>query len=174
LTEKGLTGTKVGFDISKDAIQLAAGNFFEDAFWCVADLAHSPFAESAFNAILNIFSPSQYQEFDRVLKPGGKVIKVVPNARYLIELREQLYALNTTKREYDNQQVVDRFYEIYPDAVREEVVYSVDLDEKSYGWLMEMTPLSWGASEESLANAAANPLKSVTVAATLLVASKAF
>ena len=72
LTEKGLKGTKIGFDISKDAIQLAASNFFPDAFWCVADLAHSPFAESAFDVILNIFSPSQYQEFDRVLKPGGK------------------------------------------------------------------------------------------------------
>ena len=146
LTEKGLKGTKIGFDISKDAIQLAASNFFPDAFWCVADLAHSPFAESAFDVILNIFSPSQYQEFDRVLKPGGKVIKVVPNAQYLIELREQLYALDTTKREYDNQQVVDRFYEIYPDAISEEVAYSVALDAQSHGWLMEMTPLSWGAS----------------------------
>ena len=172
LTEKGLKRTKIGFDISKDAIQLAASNFFPDAFWCVADLAHSPFAESAFDVILNIFSPSHYQEFDRVLKPGGKVIKVVPNAQYLIELREQLYALDTTKREYDNQQVVDRFYEIYPDAISEEVSYSVALDAKSYGWLMEMTPLSWGASETALANAAANPLKSVTVAVTLLVASK--
>ena len=45
--------------------------------------------------------------------------------------------------------------------------------QKAMAWLMEMTPLSWGASEESLANAAANPLKSVTVAVTLLVASKA-
>ncbi len=57
--------------------------------------------------------------------------------------------------------------------VKEEVVYTVDLDAQSYAWLMEMTPLSWGASEESLANAVANPLKSVTVAVTLLVASKA-
>lgn len=173
LTEQGLNGAKVGFDISKDAIQLAASNFFQDAFWCVADLAHSPFAESAFDVILNIFSPSHYQEFDRVLKPGGRVIKVVPNAQYLIELREQLYALDVTKREYDNQQVVDRFYEIYPDAISEEVIYSVALDAKSYGWLMEMTPLSWSASETALANAAANPLQSVTVAVTLLVANKA-
>lgn len=172
LTEKGLRGTKIGFDISKDAIQLAAGNFFADAFWCVADLAHSPFGENAFDAILNIFSPSHYLEFDRVLKPGGKVIKVVPNAQYLIELREQLYALDTTKREYDNHQVVDRFCDIYPEAIKEELNYTVELDAKSYGWLMEMTPLSWGASEAALANAKANPLKSVTVAVTILVASK--
>ncbi len=31
LTEKGLKGTKIGFDISKDAIQLAASNFFNQA-----------------------------------------------------------------------------------------------------------------------------------------------
>lgn len=47
-------------------------------------------------------------------------------------------------------QVVDRFYEIYPDAISEEVAYSVALNAQSYGWLMEMTPLSWGASETAL------------------------
>jgi len=172
LSEKGLKGTKIGFDISKEAIQLAAGNYFEDAFWCVADLAHSPFGESAFDVILNIFSPSHYQEFERVLKSGGKVIKVVPNPEYLIELRQQLYALDATKKEYDNQQVVDRFREIYPDAVSEKVVYRVDLTEDSFRWLMEMTPLSWGASAENLARATANPLKSVTVSVTLLIGEK--
>lgn len=172
LSQKGLNGTKVGFDISKDAIQLAAGHFFEDAFWCVADLAHSPFGKEAFDVILNIFSPSHYQEFERVLKPGGRVIKVVPSPRYLIELREQLYATDATKKEYDNQQVVDRFLQSYPDTVKEEVAYTVKLTKESYRWLMEMTPLSWNADPEVKEKAMANPLPSVTVAVTLLISEK--
>ena len=67
-TKSGVSGTKIGFDISKDAIQLAASHYFDDAFWCVADLAHSPFAGEQFDAILNILSPSHYEEFGRLLK----------------------------------------------------------------------------------------------------------
>lgn len=172
LSQKGLNGTKVGFDISKDAIQLAASHFYEDAFWCVADLAHSPFGKEAFDVILNLFSPSHYLEFERVLKPGGKVIKVVPSPRYLIELREQLYATDATKKEYDNQQVVDRFFQSYPDAVKEEVVYTVNLTNESYRWLMEMTPLSWNADAEVKKASLLHPLSSITVAVTLLVSEK--
>ncbi|MDZ7835836.1 MAG: hypothetical protein U5K84_11455 [Alkalibacterium sp.] len=32
-------------------------------------------------------SPSNYEEFDRLLKPGGRVIKVIPGEDYLKELR---------------------------------------------------------------------------------------
>ena len=48
----------------------------------------SSFAPASFDTILNLFSPSNYQEFDRILKPGGQVIKVVPAASYLKELRQ--------------------------------------------------------------------------------------
>lgn len=165
LTEQGLSGKKIGFDISKDAIQLAAAHFFDDAFWCVADLAQSPFGEKQFDAILNIFSPSHYQEFNRVLKPEGRVYKVVPDTDYLIELRQRLYG----ERAYENDDVVARFKEVYPDCIHEHVRYEVALTEDTFRWLVEMTPLTWGASEADIESLLEKPLKTITVAVSLLI-----
>ena len=172
LSENGLTGTKIGFDISKDAIQLAGANFFDDAFWCVADLAQSPFSKEQFDVILNIFSPSHYQDFDRILKPNGTHVKVVPNAAYLQELREKLYADDNGKRVYENKQVVERFAEAYPEFSQHEVTYEVTLTKESYEWLLAMTPLTWSASEEQIKKAIENPLKTITVSVTILIGNK--
>lgn len=160
--------TAVGFDISKDAIQLAATNYFDDAFWCVADLAHSPFANQSFDCILNIFSPSHYEEFERILAPGGMVIKIVPEAAYLMELRERLYA-NEAKQSYDNADVVNRFKEEFPNATEETISYQVSLTPESYQWLQEMTPLTWNASVEQLNQA---PLEKITVSVRMMVGFK--
>ena len=172
LTAKGLTGLKIGFDISKDAIQLATAHFYEDAFWCVADLAHSPFAAEKFDVILNIFSPSHYQEFERLLKKEGKIIKVVPDADYLIELREKVYEFDESKQEYENENVVNLFKEHYSDCVHKHVKYTVELTEETAKWLVEMTPLTWGASKEAMEKIAKHPLKSVTVAVSILIGTK--
>lgn len=50
-----------------------------------------PFASNHFSDVINILSPSNYQEFKRVLKPQGQIIKVMPNANYLQELRHLVY-----------------------------------------------------------------------------------
>lgn len=165
LTDKGLEGVKVGFDISKDAIQLATVHFFEDAFWCVADLAHSPFASQQFDSILNIFSPSHYQEFGRLLKKDGRVYKVVPDPDYLIELRDLLY----DERPYNNQQVVDRFKEVYPNSKHKHIRYQVDLTAETFHWLLDMTPLTWGVTEVDLERIKQSPLEKITIAVSLLI-----
>lgn len=172
LSNQGLNGTKIGFDISKEGIQLAATHFFDDAFWCVADLAHSPFAAEQFNAILNVFSPSQYQEFNRLLKPNGKIIKVVPDSDYLIELREMLFVSEQSKQVYENAKVVNRFKEFYPGCLHEHVRYTVDLTKNMAKWLVEMTPLAWHAPQEALNKMEKDPIKSITVAVSVLVGIK--
>lgn len=79
----------VGFDISKPGITLAT-QLDIDAFFCVADLRQLPFADQSFDTVLELFSPSDYREFNRVLKEGGNLMKVIPNADYLLELRLSL------------------------------------------------------------------------------------
>lgn len=172
LSTQGLKGTKIGFDISKDGIQLAANHFFDDAFWCVADLAHSPFAAEKFDVILNIFSPSQYQEFERLLKPKGKIIKVVPDSDYLIELREALFKEEKSKQVYENEKVVQRFKVFYPDCSHQHVRYTIELTEKMAKWLVEMTPLAWNAPQEALNQIKKHPIQKITVAASVLVGIK--
>lgn len=172
LSQKGLPGVKVGFDISKEAIQLAASHYFEDAFWCVADLARSPFAAGKFTTILNVFSPSQYREFDRLLRPGGQVVKVVPAADYLVELRRALYAEAPGKQDYDNEAVLERFQEFFPDYERKSLQYQAALTPESWRWLVEMTPLSWSADPAVKQKVLEQPLSQITVAVELLVGRK--
>src|SRR5699024_1896748 len=82
--------TGVGIDISKEGILAAAKNY-SNKVWLVADLAKMPFQEEQFDIILNILSPSNYVEFNRLLKDDGLVIKIVPQTNYLKELREIVY-----------------------------------------------------------------------------------
>ena len=171
LTTLGLKGQKIGFDISKDAIQLAA-NHFSTAFWCVADLAQSPFASQQYDTILNIFSPSNYKEFDRLLKKGGQVIKVVPEKDYLIELRKLFYRDQAEKQTYSNEVVIEKFKEHFPSMEMKRVNYSFELTQSLFEDLMKMTPLSWGASPASKEYALAHPLQSVTIDVCVLVGQK--
>jgi 23S rRNA (guanine745-N1)-methyltransferase len=75
-----------GIDISRDAILLAA-NHPCSAVWCVADLRRVPFADGTFDIVLDVLTPANYQEFQRVLKPEGTFIKVYPGEDYLREIR---------------------------------------------------------------------------------------
>lgn len=79
--------TVLGLDIAKDAIRVAARGG-GPVRWLVADLANIPLADSTVDAALNVFTPANYDEFKRVLKPGGLLIKVIPAPRHMHELRE--------------------------------------------------------------------------------------
>ena len=172
LNQQGLSGAKIGFDISKDAIQLAASHFFDDGFFCVADLAQSPFAKTQFDAIINILSPSHYEEFDRLLKPGGLVVKVVPDSDYLIELRQRLYGADDDKQHYENDLVINRFKEAYPDCLHDHVTYEVPVTKEAFSWLVDMTPLTWHITEDKRQALLKNPLESMTVSMSILVGQK--
>lgn len=167
LSELGLLGRKIGFDISKDAIQLAAAHY-NDAFWCVADLADSPFADGKYDTIFNILSPSNYSEFDRLLKKDGQVIKVVPNQGYLKELREGLY---DDQKPYSNEKVVKRFYDHYKSTCERQVRYSMELKHKEIPHLLKMTPLSLIAEEEKKKAFLNKSVLTITVDLTILIGS---
>src|SRR5699024_3822979 len=62
---KPVTGT--GIDIAKEGIFTDAKNY-PGMIWTVADLANTPFQDNQFDVILNILSPSNYTEFNRLLK----------------------------------------------------------------------------------------------------------
>ncbi|MDQ0857851.1 cyclopropane fatty-acyl-phospholipid synthase-like methyltransferase [Bacillus sp. V2I10] len=71
------TVTGVGIDISKEGILVASKNY-TNKIWAVADLANTPFNDKQFDVMLNILSPSNYTEFNRLLKADGLLVKVVP------------------------------------------------------------------------------------------------
>lgn len=149
LDQQGLPGTKIGFDISKDGVALATNQNLE-AFWCVADITNLPFGNQTISHLLNIFSPSHYKEFQRVLAPGGKLIKVVPEAGYLKELRDLFYDDQVEKQSYSNQKVVTKFKEEMVCLKTERVTYHIPVTDENYANILAMSPLKWGANPEIL------------------------
>lgn len=149
----------IGFDIAKEGIYLASNQPL-DAFWCIADLTNLPFSDRSFDTILNIFSPSQYREFKRVMKPDGCVVKVVPQSGYLQELRA-IY--HPDGEAYSNEAVIQRFTEELEIDHRERVTYTFEIPEDNRLDLLEMSPLEWQVSREVKAKLAKNPLREITV-----------
>ena len=131
----------VGIDISKEGI-IAAAKYNPEELWCVGDLANSPFNEQSFDTILNILSPANYDEFKRLLKRGGKVIKVVPQENYLKELRKQAFA-DSEKESYTNAQTVERFKASFAHTEVKRITYTVPLEDHLVQNLLEMTPMGW-------------------------------
>ncbi|GCF94020.1 50S rRNA methyltransferase [Enterococcus florum] len=158
----------IGFDLSKEGIYLATNQPIS-AFWCVADLTNLPFADQQFDAILNIFSPSHYQEFERVLKNTGSIIKVVPQADYLAELRA---AYRPNGAPYSNQAVIERFDMEMSIEKRERLTYEFTIPEENQLDLLEMSPLEWQVDPKIKQQLSENPLKKITIDVDVLKGNK--
>ena len=162
LSQLGLAGSKYGFDISKEGIYLASNQPIE-AFWSVADLTNLPFANQSMNTILNIFSPSHYQEFQRVLKQDGTVIKVIPEADYLKELRAAFYPEDKTKQTYSNEKVLAKFSKEMAVLSDERVTFTYAIPKEYRLDLLEMSPLEWGVADQVKEALQENPLSEITI-----------
>ena len=163
--KKSVTGT--GIDIAKEGIFTAAKNY-PDMIWTVADLANTPFQDKQFNVILNILSPSNYTEFNRLLTPDGYMMKVVPGSGYLKELREAFFD-ETDKQSYTNAETVARFEAHFQMIDRLNVQYTKDLRTLSLPSLMKMTPLTWTISEEKVQSFIDNNTNQITVDLEILI-----
>lgn len=133
--------TGIGIDIAKEAI-VAAAKYNPNQIWCVGDLAQSPYQHNSFDVVLNFLSPANYEEFSRLLKPNGKVIKVVPQENYLKEIRQLAFA-ETEKETYSNESTVKRFKEHYKHVSIERITYKMPLRKDDVVKLLEMTPIGW-------------------------------
>ncbi len=79
-----------GVDISKDALEFASKRKSGIPL-AVASLFDLPFADESFDAVLNIFSPEAFDEFYRVLKKGGILVRVIPLEKHLYDLKTAIY-----------------------------------------------------------------------------------
>ncbi|GAB3049675.1 methyltransferase domain-containing protein [Virgibacillus ainsalahensis] len=164
------TATGAGIDIAKEGVFVAAKNYAE-RIWAVADLANTPFKDQQFNVILNILSPSNYDEFHRLLKDEGFVMKVVPQSGYLKELREAFFE-KSEKQTYSNEDIVNRFEENFDVVDHKRLTYTKQLDHSSIKSLVRMTPLTWNIPEEKLQSFLKDSPGEITVDLELLIGMK--
>ncbi len=157
----------IGIDISKEGILLASKNY-SNKIWAVADLAKTPFKNKQFDVILNILSPSNYAEFNRLLKPNGLVIKVVPKSGYLKELREHFFR-QLEKQNYSNSETVERFKQSFQCGESVRLNYTMDLNKSSLEWLVQMSPLTWSITEKRINSFLNKKSAQITVDVDILV-----
>ena len=144
LKKSGKRAEVVGVDISKDAINLAAGRDKTCRF-AVASAAKLPMAENSADVMISIFAPFFAEEFSRVLKNDGAIIRAYPLARHLWELKELVY---DTPYENPETDMEEAGFEI---SERHELRYGVLLESSDdIKNLFIMTPYFYRTSEEDI------------------------
>ena len=128
-----------GMDLSKDAIRMAAART-KGIFWAVGDLAKIPIKNERIDLVLNILTPANYEEFGRILKPDGLLIKIVPGGSYLTEIRERL---EKKKKESGEEKVKEYFAKRVDWLEEKEIRYSVPTDPDSMLHFFQMTPMTF-------------------------------
>lgn len=123
-----------GIDISKDALKFASKTL-RDCDFAVASAFSLPFKNESADCILSVFAPSAYDEFSRVLKNNGKLIKAIPLEDHLWELKAVLY-----DEPYKNKPE-KRNDELFKLVSVKELKYKIKLDNKAdIENLFKMTP----------------------------------
>ncbi|HFI0234849.1 TPA: putative RNA methyltransferase [Streptococcus suis] len=156
----------LAFDISKDSILLAARtDSTKSVKWFVGDLTKLPIQDRTIDGILDIFSPANYQEFARVLKVGGAILKLVPGPNHLKELRH-LAKDQLRKEAYDNSEIVDHFRSYVGKVEQVLVSRTFPITAAHAQVLADMTPLFFQVDQSKLD---LSQLTEITVEGVLLI-----
>lgn len=137
----------VGFDLSREAVRLAAKLLPEGAF-CVGGSFAAPVRDGWADILLNVFSPFAGTEFLRMLRPGGVLLYAVPTARHLYGLKTVLY-----DTPYENP-VKRTDYPGFAFVEEREVCGSVRVPGAELQNLFAMTPYFWKTPADGAARLA--------------------
>lgn len=149
----------IGLDISKNAVRMAArGN--PRISWLVADICKIPIKDGCIDCIIDMLTPANYTEFNRILKPGAYIMKIIPGDSYLRELRR-----NLGLGRYENKGVDSFFSGQFELLDRRQITYVFDCEPSISEDIYVMTPMSEKREEESLRKR----VDSVTMDLTLMV-----
>ena len=92
----------IGVDISKSAL-IAAAKRSKSIRLAVASVFSIPVADNSCDAVLNVFSPFAPEEYRRILKNGGILLRVIPLENHLFSLKKAVYD-NPLKNPEENTQ----------------------------------------------------------------------
>lgn len=154
------------FDLSKESIQLAAKSDQEwKVKWFVGDLARLPLLDQSMDLLLDIFSPANYQEFKRVLSPDGRLIKVIPTAAHLQEIRQKVKD-HLDQVDYSNEQIIQHFSDHFTIENTIHCQERFELTPALREALLSMTPLLFHVDPAQIDW---TDLTQVTISATILI-----
>jgi 23S rRNA (guanine745-N1)-methyltransferase len=130
----------VGVDISKSAL-IAAAKRSKSINLAVASVFSLPVGDLSCDAVLNVFSPFAPEEYNRVLKSGGVLLRVIPLENHLFSLKKAIYD-NPLKNPEESTEI-----DGFTLAESQELKYSIELkSNEQIESLFKMTPYYYKTS----------------------------
>jgi 23S rRNA (guanine745-N1)-methyltransferase len=129
---------KYGLDISKKAVQMASKSDPASQF-VVGTSFHLPILNQSCAAVFTVFAPHSFDEYRRILQPGGTWVTVTPGPSHLVEMRPQRDNKILEREEKRSEPPTEA-----DDAVR--IQFTLDLTDEAAHDLYTMTPLQFQAS----------------------------
>ena len=158
--------TFYAFDISKDSVQIAAKSETNWAVnWFVGDLTQLPIKDASMDILLDIFSPANYGEFQRVLSKDGILIKVIPTENHLKEIRQTVQD-QLKKKDYSNQDIKEYFQEHFSIQSIQTASLTKSITAEQRQALLSMTPLLFHVDQSKIDW---SQLTEITIEAEILV-----
>lgn len=145
LVKAGNAPRMAGVDLSKHALRRAAKREKSIEF-AVASVYDLPVPDTSADLLFNCFSPLALEEFQRVLRPGGVYLYVVPGERHLWEMKEILYSNPYPNTEKRTPYPGFRYLEVR--EVDEQVLLPT---QEAISDLFQMTPYVWRTPKEGIA-----------------------
>ncbi len=141
----------LGLDISKWAVLAAARqDRLASLAWVVGSNAHLPVPDGEMDRLLCLFGFPVYEEFARVLKPGGLLLQVDAGPGHLLQLREVIYPSLKSEKPASLQPPPG-----FTPAGEETLAYPLALEnQEAIASLLAMTPHQHLAGAEGRARAA--------------------
>ena len=135
----------IGLDISKDAI-IQSTKRNKQISWIVGTNRQPPLLDESVDIIICLFGFFSADGFNRVLKPGGRIILVDPGSGHLKELREIIYPeINKTDTIETSSDIKSNFQQIASEKLQYKTKIS---DNALINDLLIMTPHFYRASKE--------------------------
>lgn len=136
-------------DIAKPAVRLAAKRARDrGVHYAVASVYDLPVADASIDLALSVFAPLHSPEFERVLRPGGRLVTVTPGPDHLDGLKAKLFAVPEPHPErgpFDGDDAITR---LAPSGSRR-LRFELELDSaETVADLLNMTPYAWYVSPE--------------------------
>lgn len=131
----------LGLDVSKHAVQMVCRLLPQHQF-VVGSAYRLPILHGTLAAVTSVFAPHPFDEFARVLRPGGRWVTVTPGPTHLQELRPN-FTGDAQAKALDRQQ---RRSQPPPEAAwSRRVQFRLILDAATLSDLFFMTPIRWQA-----------------------------
>lgn len=141
LIQKQTNADIYGFDLSKDALKYAARQNKEIHYY-LSSIFDIPMIDESCDLLLNVFAPLANDEFYRLIKKGGYLIKVDPHHQHLKQMKDFLY-----DHVYENE-VLDLKVNGFTLEKYHELTYHMSLDNKALNALFKMTPYYYKTNKE--------------------------